>query len=911
MLQPQRAFPRLTQLPKLPHSLDMPASETPPTASAPPLQCPRQGLDADGILEHFLVYASGKGLTLYPAQEEAILELLGGANVILKTPTGSGKSLVAAALHFKSLCEGRRSVYTCPIKALVNEKFLSLCKDFGPENVGMSTGDATVNPKAPILCCTAEVLSNIALREGAQARFQDVIMDEFHYYGDRERGSAWQIPLLTMSQARFLLISATLGDTTFFERSLTRLTGAPTVSVWTSERPVPLHFSYTENGLESLVQTLQEEGKLPAYLVHFTQRAATESAHNLLSINLLNGKEKDAVNRSIKDTRFNSPFGKDVRKLLSHGIGLHHAGMLPKYRILVEQLAQKNLLRLICGTDTLGVGVNVPIRTVVFTSLAKYDGEKARILPVRDFHQIAGRAGRRGFDENGYVLAQAPEHVIENKKLERKARENPKKGKSFRKSTPPKGTIVWDENTFQTLINGDPEPLLSSFAVTHGMLINVLSRPADGCPAMRQLIRDCHDTPVAKARHRKHAFQLFRALVEKEIVEILPREDKPKSTVRVNVDLQEDFSLNQTLSLFLVDTVTRMDMEAEEYAVLVLALAEAILENPDAILRQQIRKEKDRLMAEMKAEGVPYEERLERLVDITHPKPYGDWIYSIFNEFAAQHPWIGTSNIRPKSIGLEMYERLMRFDDYVKDYSLERAEGLLLRHLSNLYKVLAQTVPESAWNDDLEEVILYFGELVRATDSSLLDEWERLRDPSFVAAAEIAPDPAARLRPHDLTRDRKALERLCRAAIFTFIRGLATRQFLAAAETLAELAGRPSEDAGPPPVVRADPPECLNEGRGVFAWNVQKLATAFAPYAETHSGPRLDPPARAAINTRFESEPDHPQFLLITHTLVDSSDLNDWALLFRLDLQATRASGRPVMHLVGFLDEDGLRREED
>ena len=168
---------------------------------------------SDVLLDRFLEYTAGKRLTLYPAQEEAILELLDGKNVILNTPTGSGKSLVASAMHFASLARGQRSVYTCPIKALVNEKWMALCREFGPDKVGLSTGDATVNRDAPILCCTAEVLANIALREGADADVDDVVMDEFHYYADRDRGVAWQVPLLTMPQARFLLMSATLGDT--------------------------------------------------------------------------------------------------------------------------------------------------------------------------------------------------------------------------------------------------------------------------------------------------------------------------------------------------------------------------------------------------------------------------------------------------------------------------------------------------------------------------------------------------------------------------------------------------------------------------------------------------------------------------------------------------------------------------
>jgi superfamily II RNA helicase len=289
----------------------------------------------EAILDGFLDYVAERKLELYPAQEAAILELIEDKNVILNTPTGSGKTLVASALHFKSLCQGRRSIYTSPIKALVNEKFLALCRDFGPDQVGMSTGDATVNREAPIICCTAEILANIALREGEQARVDQVIMDEFHYYADRDRGVAWQIPLLTLPQAQFLLMSATLGETAFFERELTSLTKKPTVTVKSSERPVPLEYNYSETPLDRVLEELVAEGKAPVYIVHFTQLECAQSAQNFLSLNFCTREEKNEIAVALEGVRFTSPYGPDIRKFLRHGVGLHHAGLLPKYRVLV------------------------------------------------------------------------------------------------------------------------------------------------------------------------------------------------------------------------------------------------------------------------------------------------------------------------------------------------------------------------------------------------------------------------------------------------------------------------------------------------------------------------------------------------------------------------------------------------
>src|SRR5882672_19375 len=673
----------------------------------------------DVLLGKFIEYTESKGLQLYPAQEAAILELFEENNVILNTPTGSGKSLVAAALHFKALAQGKRSIYTCPIKALVNEKWLALCREFGPDNVGLSTGDASVNRDAPLLCCTAEILANIALRQGPQADVQEVVMDEFHYYADRERGVAWQVPLLTLPQARFLLMSATLGDTTFFEEELTRLNGRPTVAVASKDRPVPLEYAYSELTLAKTLESLVADGKAPVYVVHFTQLEAAQSAQDFTSINVCTREEKAAIGSALESFKFSSPYGPDIKKWLRHGIGLHHAGLLPKYRILVEQLAQKGLLKVICGTDTLGVGINVPIRTVLFTKLCKFDGQKTGILSARDFHQIAGRAGRKGFDNIGWVVAQAPEHVIENLKLAEKSARDGKK--TVKRQPPEKNFVNWDKNTFARLIVAPPEKLISRFQVTHGMLLNVLGRNGDGCRAMQQLIARCHDTPRQKQAHVRRAWQLFRSLLDRKIVEIVPP-DAEGRYLRVNVELQEDFSMDQALSLYLFDTIPLVDPQQPDYALILLTLVESIVEDPDIILRKQLDKVKDQKMAEMKMEGLDYDKRMEELEKLEYPKPNREFIYSTFNTFADKHPWVGQENIRPKSIAREMFESFRSFADYIKIYDLQRAEGLLLRHLSSVHKVLKQTVPDAAKNDQIREMELYLGTMIRQVDSSLLDE---------------------------------------------------------------------------------------------------------------------------------------------------------------------------------------------
>lgn len=677
-------------------------------------------------LDLFLDFVTERGLELYPAQEEAILELYSGKNVILNTPTGSGKSLVAAALHFQSMAEGRRSIYTCPIKALANEKFLALCKDFGPDQVGMITGDATVNPDAPIICCTAEILSNFALRYGSDTPFFDIIIDEFHYYSDRDRGVAWQIPLLTLSKSRFLLMSATLGETEFFEKKLTELNRLETVVVRSTKRPVPLDFQYSDRPLHFKIQELIKSGLSPIYLVSFAQRECAEEAQNLLSVDFCTKEEKRRIAEELEGVNFQTPYGKDLQRLLKHGVGLHHAGLLPRYRVLVEKLAQKGLLKVICGTDTLGVGVNVPIRTVLFTKLCKYDGQKTTILSVRDFQQISGRAGRKGYDDFGTVVVQAPEHVIENMGMNEKAAGDPKKAKKMVKKKPPeKGYLPWDKLTMEKLATGIPEALTSRFQVTHAMILNVLSREGTrNCNALRRLIQSSHESEKQKVHHRKMAFQLFRSLWERGIVDL--------KNLQINVDLQQDFSLHQTLSLYLIDTIKLLDRASEDYALNLVTLVEAILENPDLILRRQLDKMKKIRMEELRAEGLDFDQRIEELEKVEYPKPHREFIYSTWNAFASAHPWVGQDNIRPKSIVREMFENFLSFHDYIKEYGLERVEGLLLRYLSETYKVLVQTVPESARTDEVDGIIDYLGGMLRGVDSSLVEEWEKLRDPTWM-----------------------------------------------------------------------------------------------------------------------------------------------------------------------------------
>jgi superfamily II RNA helicase len=823
-------------------------------------------VDGDTLLTRFLEYTRDQGLELYPAQEEAIMELFVGNNVILNTPTGSGKSLVALAAHFRSVALGERSFYTAPIKALVSEKFFDLCRVLGPQRVGMMTGDATVNRDAPVICCTAEILANLALREGERAEVDGVVMDEFHYYADRDRGVAWQIPLLTLGRARFLLMSATLGETKMFEDALTELTGVPTTLVKSEERPVPLDFSYSEETLQNAVVDLIEDGKAPIYVVHFAQRAATEQAQSFMSIDFLSKEEKRAIKDELSGTRFDTPFGKELKKFLHHGVGVHHAGMLPRYRRLVERLAQEGKLRIICGTDTLGVGVNVPIRTVLFTKLCKYDGEKTSVLSVRDFKQIAGRAGRRGFDTRGSVVAQAPEHAIENKKLRMKAGDDPKKLRKLKMRQPPeRGYAHWDADTFSRLQESPPEPLGSRFRVSNAMVLNLFEREDDGCIALRNLIRASHESAKAKYRHGREAIAMIRSLRDAGVIEL------DQNGPRVHEDFQSDFSLNQALSLYVVEAVEVLDPDDASYPLDVLTLVEATLEDPWAVLYRQTDTLKSRALAAMKAEGVEYDERMAELDKIEYPKPNAELLYGTYEVFAERHPWVGNDVLRPKSIARDMYELGMSFVEYVKEYGLQRSEGVLLRYLTDAYKGFVQTVPEAAKTDALYDVSDWLGLVVRSVDASLLDEWEQLQSHEDDVVLPVEPKEDELV---DITRDERGFTTMVRNAIWKIVRYLAFKQYDRAAEALAE----------------------VDESN---AWSSERFAEALAPYWSEYEAIDIGPEARSSAQLQIERGPGTWQ---LTQILLDPNADRSWHLLLEVDLAASREAGQPALRLRSLSD---------
>ena len=815
--------------------------------------------DPDSLFDAFANWVGEQGLELYPHQAEALIEIVSGSNVILSTPTGSGKSLVATGAHFVAMARKQRTFYTAPIKALVSEKFFALIDVFGASNVGMMTGDSSVNGGAPIICCTAEILANIALRDGAAADVGQVIMDEFHFYAEPDRGWAWQVPLLELTNAQFLLMSATLGDVARFESDLTRRTGRPTSTVRSVERPVPLNFSFSLTPMTETIEELLVTHGSPVYIVHFTQVAALERAQALMSINVSTRAEKDAIAELIGGFRFTAGFGKTLSRLVRHGIGVHHAGMLPKYRRLVERLSQAGLLKVICGTDTLGVGINVPIRTVVFTALSKYDGTRTRLLNAREFHQIAGRAGRAGYDTVGTVVVQAPDHVIDNEKMLAKAGDDPKKRRKVVRKKPPEGMVSWGEPTFERLVSSEPEPLTSSFQVSHAMLLNVIGRPGDAFAAMRHLLEDNHEDRPAQRRHIRRAIANYRALLAAGVIERLPEPDAQGRRVRIVDDLQLDFALNQPLSPFALAAIELLDRESPSYPLDCVSIIESTLDDPRQVLSAQQFKAKGEAVARLKMQGVEYDERMAELENVTYPKPLTEILDGAYLTYARGNPWVTEHPLSPKSVVRDMYERAMTFAEYVAFYGLARSEGLVLRYLADAFRALRQTIPAEAKTEELTDLIEWLGELVRQVDSSLIDEWEQLTDPTNAEVLTKGEDGV----PPAVTGNARAFRVLVRNALFRRVELAARRDWAA-----------------------------LGQLDGESGWDADAWQDAVEPYFETYDELGAGPAARGPQLLIIETEPDRWK---VRQIFDDPAGDHDWGISAEIDLAGSDEIGEAMV----------------
>ena len=832
-------------------------------------------LTEEEAFEAFTNWVADRGIELWPHQEEALMSLMVGDHVILGTPTGSGKSLVALGMHFMAMCFGETSYYTAPIKALVSEKFFNLVELLGRDNVGMITGDVHINTEAPVICCTEEILANQALREGPDALVHSVAMDEFHFFSDTDRGWAWQVPLLTLPKTQFLLMSATLGDVTQIADLLRRQTTRDVSNVTDAPRPVPLSYEYALTPLEGTVELALRKDEGPLYVVHFSQDAALTSAQNLASYGVATKEQREAVKEAMKGAQFSTAFGKTLKRLLGCGVGVHHAGMLPRYRLLVEKLAQQGLLPVICGTDTLGVGINVPIHTVVLTQLTKFDGRKMRRLRSREFHQIAGRAGRSGFDTEGVVIAEAPEHEIENHKAEVKAAGDPKKLKKLKKikkikkKRPPENFVNWNEDTFNKLIESVPEQLTPRMRITHSMVLAEVEQGGNARARVDQLIEDSLQPAEEKVKLHVRAAEVLQTLIDADVV-VHEVDENGEDVYSVTMDLPEDFALDQPLSPFLLAALELLDPESPEYAFDLVSMVEATLEDPRQVLRAQERKARDAAMAEMKMDGVDYDERLERIADVTYPKPLEDLLDAAFSKYCDAVPWARDYCLRPKSVLRDMLESAADFKGYIQKLGIMRYEGILLRYLSEAFRGLDRTIPEDKHTEQLKDIIAWLGLIVRSVDSSLVDEWENAG-----AVLDAAPPDAAGVEA--VVRDRRGLTVLVRNALFSRVRMAAHR-----------------DAAG------------LGEADGDWGFGERAWMQALDEYYEAHEEILLDADARSKSYLMFdEADEEELRVWHVRQIFHDEAGDNDFVIVADVDLDATQEGDGVVFanYRVGFADE--------
>ena len=841
---------------------------------------PEPWLTPDEAFERFLSWCEDRGIELWPHQEEALMDLAAGDHVILGTPTGSGKSLVALGMLFLGMAQGRRAYYTAPIKALVSEKFFDLVEVLGRDNVGMITGDTHINTQAPVICCTAEILANQALREGEDTDVGVVAMDEFHYFADPDRGWAWQVPLLTLPHTQFMLMSATLGDVSHIAAALREQTGAHVDEVTDAPRPVPLAYEYVDTALEGTVEFALRRGEAPLYIVHFSQDAALATAQSLANFGVATKEQREAIKEAAHGTRFTTAFGKILKRLLANGVGVHHAGMLPRYRLLVERLAQQGLLPVICGTDTLGVGINVPIHTVVLTALTKFDGYRMRRLRAREFHQIAGRAGRAGFDTEGMVIAEAPEHDIENAKLMAKAGNDPKKLRKLKKKKPPEGFVTWNKQTFERLCEAAPETLKPRLRVTNSMVLAMVERGGDARARVHDLIERSLQTPEEKLKLEMRADEIFATLIDTGVVvrEELPEGDgsapdaeaQPAVSYSLTVDLPEDFALDQPLSPFLLAALELLDPESETYTFDLISMVEATLEDPKQVLRAQERQARDAAMAAMKADGVDYEERLERIQDVTYPKPLEELLDAAFAEYCAKVPWAADYALSPKSVLRDMLESASDFKGYIQKLGIARSEGILLRYLAEAFRSLDRTVPLDKRNEQLEDIISWLGLMVRSIDSSLVDEWAAAGD---AAALDVAPPTAA----DAVVADRRGVTLLVRNALFRRVR-------LAAAQRAEE----------------------LGELDGAWGMGEPRWRRALNEFFDEHDELLLDADARSTAYFAIDEHDEQSDHVWHVHQIFHDADGdNDFGIMADVDLDATQEESEVVFknYRVGAIEE--------
>lgn len=708
-------------------------------------------MPSDGELElsFYEKFLWSRGLEPYPVQEQALAHIFAGTSVLVTVPTGTGKTLMAKAALHAALGRGHRAIYTTPLRALTEEKYRELSADFGEHNVGFATGDYKVNRDAPIQVEVAEILWNRIVADKHVSPAEIVVMDEGHYFNDPERGYVWEQSIIGLDpRTQLVVLSATVGHPEKFCHWV-ELTRRVTMALVDSrERKVPLVHEFREEMIIDTVRELAFSGDVPAIVFVFGREQCFEVARLLKSCRrFTTDEEKAKVEAMCDEALLPSGASKELRPLLTHGIGIHHAGILPRYKQLVEQLALERLIKFVVSTETIAAGINLPARTVVFPALRKFVKQAPRLVTAAEYHQMAGRAGRPQFDDRGLAITLAPEQIVSDLKKElkdaakRAAYDEAKVKKSVynraRSDAQRKGDIVWTPEVHAELVRGEPAELRSKTKITAEQVLAIglpdltatkiatdsvearmAAAEASLPPSMRLDIVTVIENLLLEDRERVVLQKTLAQLVDNlKAIGVIDEHGKQISGQMIR-DLQG------MDGLFIYYVLFNHQLEYIELRELI----EYLIDH-DVIQRLLDRKGEDAKREWCRAklrelrEGNPHItwEDVEAEWDKEHPRPPTK-VEVIHAELSAKvpHPELHGGK-KPKNVWATLEDSGMGFLEFVERHSLEHEEGNLFSYLvrvMNFARKLGQASQLSEFEDMAERV----QKLLARVDIRLIDD---------------------------------------------------------------------------------------------------------------------------------------------------------------------------------------------
>ena len=730
----------------------------------------------------------------YPVQEEALLAwFTAEQGVLVCAPTGTGKTLIAQAALFEALHSNTIAYYTTPLIALCEQKFVEMQAaavrwGFRAQDVGLVTGNRRVNPKARVLVVVAEILLNRLLHpDGFEfTHTSAVVMDEFHSFADPERGIVWELSLnMLPKHVRLLLLSATVGNSMEFLHWLSRCHGRTLELVEGRERKVPLTYHWVPDNFlnELLVEMAKGDDasrKTPALVFCFNRDECWSVAEQLKGLDLMSPAQKSAVNKEVDALEWPHGVGPKLKQMLRRGVGVHHAGLLPKYRRVVEELFEKKLLSVALCTETLAAGINLPARSVVLTSLVKGPFGKEKLIDPSTAHQIFGRAGRPQFDTEGHVFAVPHEDDIRLTKWKKQYEAIPevtkdpallKKKKELLKKKPSRNQAkkYWTENDFEKLRAAAPARLYSKGPLPWRLLAYLLSTSPD-IDLVRTVVRKrLLDQPRIEAG-LKVLNSMLLTLHNGGFIQLDPSPSDTEDVTFTHARSTEKLAtllafraIHPLYGAFLMNYLGVAD-EGER-----LQLLESVLELPRPLLKfvrvpwelpagplQSTVIDPELInrgliaSIEPEAEGeeaprdefIPWEER---------PPVFADRVKLLFE---ALHPDVLDVSVTPVYAAVEVLEFGGNFNTYITHKDLAKQEGLIFRHLLRLILLIDEFlehtplgIDAATWRADLTSIADRLTRACKSVDPTSTEQTIKQAQASVDLAAPEATQATAEVVP--------------------------------------------------------------------------------------------------------------------------------------------------------------------